>query len=282
MIFNEFIGVIKGLGHTIGTEGGCLDRASYERGRGTAVSTVFKRDRSLVYDLFEKYQRMRPKHSWDAADRCVLPYLRPTAPNGKYLLLRSHAFINALQKSRKDLHIDFLYVDEVQDNLLIDTTRKQAISFSLRVLSFVAVLRALCRNPHGLFLAGDTAQTISMGSAFRFNDLKAALYTLEVSVSPPSPCVYLDMLCKESRSYRSSRKAQTGRSGSLRPFDKLPQSWWDHQDGGKSRAIVGTFLPKVGRYPFGGDCPSTLVLPLRLRAIDERTLGVWAETHLLL
>lgn len=43
------------------------------------------------------------------------------------------------------------------------------------------VLRAICRNPEGLFWAGDTAQTISTGSAFRFNDLKALMYRIEVS-----------------------------------------------------------------------------------------------------
>jgi hypothetical protein len=42
------------------------------------------------------------------------------------------------------------------------------------------VLRFLVRNPDGLFWAGDTAQTISVGSSFRFNDLKAFLYRLEV------------------------------------------------------------------------------------------------------
>jgi len=42
------------------------------------------------------------------------------------------------------------------------------------------VLRSLTRNPDGLFWAGDTAQTISVGSSFRFNDLKAFLFRLEV------------------------------------------------------------------------------------------------------
>jgi hypothetical protein len=61
--------------------------------------------------------------------------------------------------------VDFLYVDEAQDNLLIDAR----------------LLRSLCHNPHGLFWAGDTAQTISAGSSFRFDDLKAVLYRLEAS-----------------------------------------------------------------------------------------------------
>lgn len=42
-----------------------------------------------------------------------------------------------------------------------------------------AVLRTICSNPQGLFWAGDTAQTISVGSSFRFNDLKAFLHRVE-------------------------------------------------------------------------------------------------------
>jgi hypothetical protein len=45
----------------------------------------------------------------------------------------------------------------------------------------VSVLKRLCRNSDGLFWAGDTAQTISAGSSFRFNDLKAFVYRMEVS-----------------------------------------------------------------------------------------------------
>jgi hypothetical protein len=94
--------------------------------------------------------------------------------------LRTHTLLNNLDSEAR---VDFLYVgilkslrlglmhftlasyvDEVQDNLLID----------------IRLLRSLCSNPHGSFWAGDTAQTISAGSSFRFDDLKAALYRLEV------------------------------------------------------------------------------------------------------
>lgn len=76
------------------------------------------------------------------------------------------------------------YVDEAQDNLLIDAQREQyfflLLHYQLDLSSDVSVLRYLCRNPHGLFWAGDTAQTISIGSSFRFNDLKAFLHRMEV------------------------------------------------------------------------------------------------------
>lgn len=44
------------------------------------------------------------------------------------------------------------------------------------------VLKALCSNPHGLFWAGDTAQTIAAGSSFRLGELKGQLYESEVSL----------------------------------------------------------------------------------------------------
>jgi hypothetical protein len=44
-------------------------------------------------------------------------------------------------------------------------------------------MRALCRDKDGLFFAGDTAQTISVGSSFSFNELKAFQYRLEVDIS---------------------------------------------------------------------------------------------------
>jgi hypothetical protein len=82
------------------------------------------------------------------------------------------------------LTIRIRYVDEAQDNLLIDALGKWKFSpLMMKILFDLAsvVLRRLCRNPDGLFWAGDTAQTISAGSSFRFDDLKAFLYRVEVS-----------------------------------------------------------------------------------------------------
>ena len=75
------------------------------------------------------------------------------------------------------------YVDEAQDNLLIDALCKVLLIYtSYNIFICHVVLRFLVRNPDGLFWAGDTAQTISVGSSFRFNDLKAFLFRLEVRV----------------------------------------------------------------------------------------------------
>lgn len=88
-----------------------------------------------------------------------------------------------------DIILLYSYVDEAQDNLLIDALGTfGATANGRRSLTISrAVLRTLCRNPNGMFWAGDTAQTISVGSAFRFNDLKSFLYRYE-EVCLDVPC----------------------------------------------------------------------------------------------
>lgn len=72
-------------------------------------------------------------------------------------------------------------MDEAQDNLLIDAlcTFGPCIFVPLPLITCL-VLRLLCSNSAGLFWAGDTAQTIAIGSSFRFNDLKSFLHRVEV------------------------------------------------------------------------------------------------------
>jgi len=73
------------------------------------------------------------------------------------------------------------YVDEVQDMLLIDTRRTFSDQASCNVVFMqVTVIISLCRNPDGLLWAGDTAQTISIGSTFTFKQLGASVYRYQV------------------------------------------------------------------------------------------------------
>lgn len=78
------------------------------------------------------------RNDWDSADR-------------------SFAILKAIESDEILTlpKIHRLYVDESQDNLLIDAK----------------LLRNLVSDPHGHFWAGDTAQTIS-ASTFRFEDLR--------------------------------------------------------------------------------------------------------------
>ncbi|KAJ6573853.1 hypothetical protein DFH09DRAFT_1311930 [Mycena vulgaris] len=143
---SEFMGVIMGSEETLTAETSYLDRDAYLNLSERAQST-FSDQRQRIYSLFESYlNQKRLLNDSDPADR-------------------THAILRYFEQrggvpGRK---MDYLYVDETQDNLLIDTL----------------LLRSICHNPNGLFWAGDTAQTISVGSSFRFNELKAFQFRIE-------------------------------------------------------------------------------------------------------
>ncbi|KAH9855762.1 hypothetical protein C2E23DRAFT_548924 [Lenzites betulinus] len=145
LVFGEFMGVIKGSEQSLDCPKGYLDKTMYHE-LSHRTQATFANQRENIYKLFQAYlKRKKERGDYDAADR-------------------THALINCLKTMGVPGEaVDFMYVDEAQDNLLIDAV----------------VLRTLCHNPHGMFWAGDTAQTISVGSAFRFNDLKAFLYRFE-------------------------------------------------------------------------------------------------------
>ncbi|RDX51441.1 hypothetical protein OH76DRAFT_1481370 [Lentinus brumalis] len=144
LVFGEILGVIKGSERARSTEQGYLDEDAYcgIRRRSNATSMP---QRTAIYRIFQVYSaQKREKGQYDAADRTRM-------------LIRC---LDVLQLPRNSLP-KFIYVDEAQDNLLIDAL----------------VLRKLCSNQQGMFWAGDTAQTISAGSAFRFQELRAFMYS---------------------------------------------------------------------------------------------------------
>ncbi|KAL4064739.1 hypothetical protein V8B97DRAFT_2075905 [Scleroderma yunnanense] len=143
LVFSEFMGIIKGSEMALKCPGGILDEQSYAD-LSTRAYPVFADQREMLYNIFNSYCRL--KCGYDMADQ-------------------TYAIVKALLSGipLKGQRVDYMYVDEVQDNLIIDTL----------------LLRVLCRNPEGLFWAGDTAQTISAGCSFRFEDLKAFMYRIE-------------------------------------------------------------------------------------------------------
>ncbi|PPQ98969.1 hypothetical protein CVT24_003465 [Panaeolus cyanescens] len=143
---NAELGSILGSERTLTNAEGYLSKSQYLESSRAASSSFSQEQRSAIYEVFLSYKELkRQKDDYDISDR-------------------SRLIIAAIQnKALKIKKIDYLYVDETQDNLLIDAL----------------VLRMICRNPDGLFWAGDTAQTISAGSTFRFNDLKAFMYRVE-------------------------------------------------------------------------------------------------------
>ncbi|KIJ60080.1 hypothetical protein HYDPIDRAFT_117540 [Hydnomerulius pinastri MD-312] len=140
------MGIIKGSEQSLSCPNGFLDENTY-CSLPPRSNPIFANNRRTVYAIFEAYCKLkRERRHHDVADR-------------------THAVLKTLLAGTplKGQRIDYLYVDEAQDNLLIDAL----------------LLRLICRNPEGLFWAGDTAQTISAGSSFRFDDLKAFLYRIE-------------------------------------------------------------------------------------------------------
>ncbi|KAG8896622.1 hypothetical protein FRB99_008794, partial [Tulasnella sp. 403] len=192
LLYSEFVGVIKGSEPTLAVPTQVLDQTFYENGIGKGCQAIF--DKNYVYSLFMLYQKRRPPQSYDDADR-------------------THALVHALKDGipAGGKTFDFLYVDEIQDNLIID----------------FALLRKLCPNPHGIFFAGDTAQTISVGSAFRFNDLKAALYRMEMAdplvkagIRAPVKPQFFEL----STNYRSHAIIVRNEDGKQRLKDKIGES----------------------------------------------------------
>ncbi|KAH9981609.1 P-loop containing nucleoside triphosphate hydrolase protein [Russula compacta] len=138
--FSEFLGTIKGSEKSLEYTNRALDREAYENLRNA---------QRVDYTLFEAYQKLKLKRGErDLADR-------------------THRILNELKENGvKGELVDFVYVDEVQDLLLIDTR----------------LIISLCRNPDGLLWAGDTAQTISIGSTFTFKQLGASVYRYQRSI----------------------------------------------------------------------------------------------------
>ncbi|KAG8965904.1 hypothetical protein FRC05_002962 [Tulasnella sp. 425] len=144
LVYSEFMGVIKGSEASRSYPKHYLDRQAYES-QSSRTHFGDTTERSRIYTLFEAYLKLRPPSSYDVADRV-------------------HSLLSEVEeRGLPGKPVDYLYVDEAQDHLILDA----------------ALLRRVCPNPDGLFFAGDTAQTISVGSTFRFSELKAFLYRLE-------------------------------------------------------------------------------------------------------
>ncbi|KAI0762352.1 hypothetical protein C8Q74DRAFT_1336826 [Fomes fomentarius] len=190
LVFAEFMGVIKGSEQALEKPQGYLDKEGYCN-LSARTQATFASQRESIYRLFQAYlKRKRERGDWDAADR-------------------THALIRSLRGGVPGQDFDFLYVDEAQDNLLIDAL----------------VLRALCRNPHGLFWAGDTAQTISAGSAFRFDDLKAFLYRIEEGIAGSNN---LRRVQPESFQLAVNYRSHAGIVNSAHTVIKLITEFWPH------------------------------------------------------
>ncbi|KAK3248344.1 hypothetical protein CYMTET_42187 [Cymbomonas tetramitiformis] len=136
LVWTEIVSFIKGSAEALDAPGGRLGLAEYEA-LGVKRSPNFVGRREDVYTLYEQYERLKAAaRAYDLCD--VVSHI--------------HAQLRAHPDAVPRTPIHEMYVDECQDfttaelRLLLDSSA----------------------DPNGLFLTGDTAQTIARGLAFRF------------------------------------------------------------------------------------------------------------------
>ncbi|QRV92703.1 UvrD-like helicase carboxy-terminal domain protein [Ceratobasidium sp. AG-Ba] len=157
LAYSEIMGVIKGSLAIQETSQGFLSRIQYtELLYRRILSQLTASTREIIYSIFEQYQNLKvSRFELDPADRTLY-------------ILRN------LDKFEEKPCVDYLYVDEVQDNLMLD----------------VYLLRKLCPDINGTYWGGDTAQTIVAGSSFRISDLGSFIYIdIQNTLGEPSSSV---------------------------------------------------------------------------------------------
>ena len=147
LAFAEIMGVIKGSSSSLDTLQPLLRNDYLNLSSRLAPNFSLESEKLRIYDIFEKYQALKVHRSEsDGVDRVI----------------------GAISELRKDKRLreclnamfDEIYVDEVQDLRCLD------LEFLLSIVN----------DGRAFHFAGDTAQTISQDSHFRFQDVKALMY----------------------------------------------------------------------------------------------------------
>ena len=147
LVWMEIRSFIKGSYEALHTTSGHLSLKSYQEiGRKRAPNFTF--DREAIYKLFLSYDRVkRSSYMFDEND------------------LVFHLYHRLRQCRVPDWSIHNLYVDETQDFTQAE----------------LMLLIRCCRDPNGVFLTGDTAQSVMRGISFRFEDLRSLFFYLNKS-----------------------------------------------------------------------------------------------------
>ena len=159
LVWMEIKSFIKGSAQAIESEDGYLTLDEYEN-IGQKMAVNFVEDREGVYGLFKEYQKYRQKKKYQIVlfDECDLLH-------HIYWRLKKHQF-------NFSWSIDHFYIDEVQD-------------FTQAELSIVL---QCCHNPNGMFLTGDTAQSIMRGVSFRFEDVRTLFHMAQMTENRHTLC----------------------------------------------------------------------------------------------
>jgi hypothetical protein len=143
VVWMQIRSFIKG-GARAAAEGRPLTKAEYLDMSHTQVRHGIE-ERPLLYAMYESYQSILEKQTlWDETDRI-------------------RAIVIAQQNHHGEQMFDRIYADEVQDSTMSE---------------MVMLLHAVGGDPTRLFLAGDTAQAITHGVSFRFEDVRSVVHLI--------------------------------------------------------------------------------------------------------
>lgn len=149
LIFTEVMSHIKGSLAALHSEGGCLSREAYLELSKSRSSTLSTNQRTLLYEVFLKYEKLKTQTYPGDFDVLDVVY---------------HVYHTLHVHDRTSYHLENVMttvsVDEVQD----------------LVPAQIVLFKFVCPNPAGFVFAGDTAQTIAHGVGFRFETLKDIFY----------------------------------------------------------------------------------------------------------
>lgn len=230
IVWSQIRSFIKGSVEAV-KSGRPLTRDEYLR-FGKSRCRLSKRHRELAYSAYEAYHSFMQAEPdlWDETDR-VLEIL--------------YAIRRASPDTLSELSSETIFIDEVQD-------------FSQAELALFFYLG----RPGGLFLAGDTAQSVSWGVDFRFEEVRSIGYTLfEDRKYVPDKPVTVNI------NFRSHSGILNVAAAVLdRMFEAFPKS-------------ANTLAPDVGA--FTGPRPSLLrdLTPDKLRALVSLIDSVVLLTH---
>ena len=124
-------------------------------------SRLNNEQRQTVYELYKNYEEVKRKNNlYDAMDIVynIAGRVNDLLSSGKSLT----------SSTRGIFPIDALFVDEVQDFTMAE----------------LYLLVKLSKDPNNLMLAGDTAQSITEGVAFRFTDVRQIFFELFGGIEP--------------------------------------------------------------------------------------------------
>jgi tetratricopeptide (TPR) repeat protein len=141
--WTEIQSYIKGSIEVLSSSDGYLELNNYLQLADRRVSILNADDRREIYKVWLQYEHLKEeRQKWDIADLTFNLLKR----------FQTNSFDNEA--------VSHVYLDEVQD-----LTQTQ-----------IGLFRYICRNKDGFIFGGDTAQCVSSGVGFRFEDIRRLFY----------------------------------------------------------------------------------------------------------